>query len=838
MLTTGQLDFYCLYELASFGYQNLKIMKKLLLITFFGLIIFSSEGQVSGIVKDATGQPMSHVNALLLQVSDSSLVTGGLTNLEGVFLLEAKEAGQFFVKVSFVGFADQFSEPITLSQGNKSIDLGTFTLVEEAQSLDEVTITAQKILVEQIPEGKVLNIQNSVLTKGSTALQVLERSPGIVLDRRNNVLTLNGQQGTLVMINGRTMRMSQADLINMLSGMTADNIESIELLTNPSARYDADGGAGIINIKLKKNRGEHTQGSVSAGLGYGWSGKETLSANLSTSLGENRIYATYAYNRDNTISNWHAIGTADNPFFGFGGFDFQSETTNNQRSHNINLGLERDLNESWVLGGNLMLNPSNQQMRTHNFGLFDYEQADNFVQDIVIEQEVQINNFNANAYADKSLDGGSLSFSLDYLNYDNSRPSVISSAFLDEDGNPLDFNNPQYATSNRGESQTKINLGVAQIDFSKQLNDKLSFGTGLKNSYSSTENEAFVQRREDQQWVTDELSVSNQNISENIIAGYVTATYNLDSLTSLSTGLRYENWTRDYGDPELDGSFGRLFPSAFLSRKLSDKSSLQLAYNRRVTRPTFNDLASFVVYNNPVSVFTGNPLLQPTITDNFRLGWQIGSVNLDLVYTNEENPIVGFQQVEREDGLATAITPQNLDYQRTWLIQTNIPINVNSWWSANVGGSAGTRKFRVLHTAEQVEKRFLSLNLYGSTTILLPKDISLELSGFFNGDGFYGTMDSEEFGTLNAGLKRNIGNHGTLQFTVTDVLQTMRYRNQMGGLTREAFNSNFVVDFYPESNRNRIFRLTYTRSFGNGNTKGRRGRGATDLEEKSRLANN
>jgi len=813
-------------------------MKNFLLITLFSLFTFSLRGQVTGIVKASDGQAMSHVNVLLLQAADSVLVKGGLTDANGGFNLKANKAGRYFVKVSFVGFTDLTSPLFELEGPQLTLDLGEFVLEEAVQSLDEVTVTAQKILVEQIPEGKVLNIQNSVLTKGSSALQVLERSPGIVLDRRNNVLTLNGQQGTLIMINGRTVRMSQADLINMLSGMSADNIENIELLTNPSAKYDADGGAGIINLKLVKNRGENTTGSVSAGLGHGWSGKETLSANVSTSLGENRVYASYAYNHDNTIYDWHAIGTADNPFFGFGTFDFSSETTNNQRSHNVNLGIERDLNENWVLGGNLMFNPSSQKMRTHNLGIFTYEQALDFNQDITIDQDVQIDNFNANAYVDKSIKGGSLSFSLDYLNYDNTRPSVISSAFLDSDGNPLDFDNPQYATSNRGQSETDINLGVAQFDFSKRLTDKFAFESGLKNSYSSTKNEAFVQRREDNQWITDELSLSNQSISENIMAGYLTTTYSLDSLTSISAGLRYEYWTRDYGNPELDGSFGRLFPSAFISRKLSEKSSLQLAYNRRVTRPTFNDLASFVVYNNPVSVFTGNPLLQPTITDNFRLGWQIGSVNLDLVYTNEENPIVGFQQVEREDGLATAITPQNLDYQRTWMIQTNIPINVNSWWSVNVGGSVGSREFRVTHTAEDVENRYMSLNLYGSTTMLLPADISLELSGYFNGDSYYGTMDSEEFGSLDAGIKRSIGNHGTLQLTVTDVLKSMRYRNQMGGLTREAFNSTFVVDFRPETKRSRVFRLTYTRSFGNGSEKGRRGRGAKDLEEKARLANN
>ncbi len=810
-------------------------MKKLL---FTGLCFFTAlslKAQVTGLIEDTKGEPMAFVNVLLLNATDSSFVSGRLTNMEGHFSLEGKP-GSYLVKTTFIGFREYYSSVFQLT-AEAGLDLGKLVMEEDAQELDGVEVTAQRMRVEQIPEGKVLNIQNSVMTKGSTVLQVLERSPGVVLDRRNNVLTLNGQQGTLVMINGRTQRMSQADLINMLNSMNADNIESIELLTNPSAKYDADGGAGIINIKLSKRTGTGTNGSVSAGFGYGWADKETLSATLNTQLRGVQVFASYAFNHDKTFYNWHGVGHTQNPFFGFGTFDFNSDNINNQSSHNINIGLEKELPSKWTLGGNLMFNPGKQVMRTDNFGIYTYTSIDDFDAVIQIDQEIKVRNLNASFYADKPIEGGSWSFGVDYLNYDNERPSRIVSRFLDQAGGSVDFDNAQYANDNRGESFTDISIGVVQIDFSKALSPRLSLETGVKNSYSFTQNQALVQQLEEGEWVTDASNISNQDIEENITAAYASVSYKIDSLTSLNAGLRYENWMRDYGNPELDGNFGRLFPSLFLSRKLKEHSSLQFAWNRRVSRPSYNDLASFVVYNSPVSVFTGNPLLRSTITDNLRLGWQIKGVNVDLAYTYEDKPIVGFQQVEREGGTSVAITPQNLDYQKSLMFQTNIPIDLARWWTLNIGFNTGLREFRVLHTREQVEKRYMAFDFNANSTINLPWGVDMELSGFFNGDNYYGTMDAKGFGMLNAGFRKELGkNGGSLQLAVTDLLKTMRYSNITGGLTREAFDSYAEVNFYPESKNYRIFRLTYSRNFGSG--KGRAERQSKSAEEKARINQN
>lgn len=813
-------------------------MKKLIFLMLCCCTVLPLKAQVTGQVHDEQGEPMAFVNVLLLNPQDSSFVQGTLTDTQGQFSLEPADEGSYIIRLTFIGFKHQYA-PVFRWSGKGELQLVTLVMEEDTQELEGVEVTAQRMRIEQIPEGKVLNIQGSVMTKGSTALQVLERSPGVMLDRRNNVLTLNGQQGTLIMINGRTQRMSQADLINMLNSMNADNIESIELLTNPSAKYDADGGAGIINLKLARRTGTGTSGSLSASFGYGWADKESLSATLNTQLRGVQVFASYAFNHDKTFYNWHGVGHTQNPFFGYGTFDFNSDNINNQRSHNISIGLEKELASGWNLGANLMFNPGKQVMRTDNFGIYTYTSIDDFDADIQIDQEIKIKNLNASFYADKEVEGGSWSFGADYLNYDNQRPSRIVSAFMDEQGNPVDFDNAQYANDNRGESLTDISIGVVQVDFNKQITPKFSIETGLKNSYSFTQNQALVQQLEEGQWVTDASNISNQDIEENITAGYMSLAYTIDSLTSLNAGLRYENWQRDYGDAELDGSFGRFFPSVFLSRKLKENSSLQFAWNRRVTRPSYNDLASFVVYNSPVSVFTGNPLLRSTITDNLRLGWQTGGVNLDLVYTHEDKPIVGFQQVEREGGTSVAITPQNLDYQKSFMLQTNIPIDIAPWWTFSMGINTGLREFKVLHTRKPVVKQYLVFDFNANSTINLPGGVSMELSGFFNGDHYYGTMDAKGFGMLDMGFKKDLKrNGGTIQLAITDVLKTMRYSNITGGLTREAFDSYAEVDFYPESKNNRIFRLTYSRSFGNSQGKGRKERKSKSEEEKARIIQN
>ncbi|MDW7691461.1 TonB-dependent receptor [Flammeovirgaceae bacterium SG7u.111] len=794
--------------------------------------------QVQGKIYDNKGTSLPYTNVILMNATDSSFVKGSVTDPSGNFLINNIPNGKYFLSISSIGYRKMFTNTFFINTETKAKTFDDLSLEEEATYLEGVEVRAQKVMVEQNPEGMVVNVENSIMTKGSSALQLIERSPGVVLDQRNNTLTLNGQSGTLIMINGRPVRMSAEEITNLLKGMSADNVQKIELLTNPSAKYDADGGAGIINLVLKKNESQGTNGSASVSFGYGYGQKETVSLNLNHRTGNTNYFGTYAFSNDDTYSNWRGIGTSVMSVFdGKTAYDFKSQTEQNNKSHNLQLGMEREMSESLFAGATLMYNHS--VIKNDVLNEADYW----FANDPFMSAQININgqntwdNLNATFYAEKTFSEKSkLKLDADYLYYSNNYPTVVYNEFFDENGQPFDPSNAVFVENNRGESGTDIQIGVLKMDWEKTLNDKINIETGVKGSYSETSNFAIIEEARDGEWGLDPRNKTESQIDEIIGAAYASLYYSLDSNTNITLGARYEHWTRDFGDPALDQNSGKLFPSLFINRKLTSNTSLQFVYNRRISRPSYNDLAANLTYNSPTSVLAGNPYLQPTIADNLRLSYLIKDINIALVYTHETNPIVRYQVSELKDTELAVIAPQNMTYQKNFALQTNIPLQLFSWWSVNVGGSVGIREFQLSHTKEQVVKDYFAYNTYGSNTFSLPFNITAEISGFYNSDHYYGSMKAQGFGQMNIGLKKNLkDNKGSFQFSITDVFETMQYENELGTLTEEAYNSQFNVIFRPESGDTRIYRLTYSKTFGNTKLKGKKQRQGGSNEEKSRV---
>ncbi|WP_157638089.1 TonB-dependent receptor domain-containing protein [Flexithrix dorotheae] len=807
-----------------------------LVLFFFSIAV--SMAQVSGKIKDINGEPLPFTNVVLIQAQDSTFVKGVVSDLDGHFRIDNIPHGNYFLSLSSIGYLKKYTTAFTI---NEAHSVQTFDEVEldiEATYLEGVEIQAQKLMVEQKPEGMVVNVENSIMSRGSTALQLIERAPGVILDQRNNTLTLNGQNGTLIMINGRPIRMSSEEITNLLKGMSADNVQKIELLTNPSAKYDADGGAGIINLVLKKNDTQGTNGSVSASLGYGYGAKEMVSLNLNHRKGNTNYFGTYAFSNDNTYYSWHAIGTSNNPVFGGeNAFDFQNQTEQKNNSHNLQLGMEKELSNTFFVGTTLLYNHSVSKSDIQNMGKNWFTNSPYINTQIKINGQNTWDNLNGTLYAEKNLkDQSKLKFDADYLYYKNNYPTFVQNAYYDEQGNPIIPPFEVFAKQNRGESSTDINIGIAKLDWEKDINNQLKLETGVKGSYSVTNNFAIIEESQTGDWTNEPRNSTSSEIDETIGAAYASLSYALDTNTQINLGIRYERWARDFSDPELDQDNAEFFPSLFINRKLTPVTSLQFVYNKRISRPSYNDLAANLTYNSPTSVFAGNPLLKPTITDNFRLSYLIKDVNVSLVYTYESNPIVRFQNSSLDESDLTVIAPQNMKYQKSFALQTNIPLQLFTWWSVNFGGSIGFREFQMEHTKEQIVKDYFAYNTYGTSTFSLPFDITAEVSGFYNGDHYYGSMKVKGFGQLNIGLKKDLNNDkGSFQFSITDVLQSMMYQNQMGTLTEEAFNTQFVVKFKPESGNNRIYRLTFTKSFGSTKVKGKKERQNESSEEKSRV---
>ncbi|WP_298342642.1 TonB-dependent receptor [uncultured Algibacter sp.] len=804
------------------------------ILAVFGFA-FNASSQITGTIIDEKGVGIAYANITLHPKDKTQFLTGVISDEDGKFKLDIPTEGEFTVQISLLTYKTWVSELFVVSSLPYQHNFPPILLVEDVTELDGVLIRGQQKLIQRTQEGSVINVQASVMTQGSTALQVLERSPGVILDPYNNTFSLNGKSGTLVMINGKAQRIPTADLIAMLNGMSADNIEKIELLTNPSARYDVDGNAGIINIVTIKNETLGIRANINLSAGYGEGPKQTTGLSLNYGGEHATLFGSYNFSYDETYSGFRGVGLTEIPVLGGRtNIDFTSSTQQTNRNHNLNLGYEYQLYKGASLGATVVFNKSSPLVRTRNLGLYD------FTTDPFLEAQIRLNghgnlkNLTSSMYFEKVGEHNSFNITGDYINYNSETPNQVNSQYFDENGEAFQPQNEIYTNGNRGFNKTDINVGVLKLDYKHTINENTSVEGGIKGSLSKTVNDARIEILQGENFVTDDRFISTIENTETIGAAYVLSDYSFTETLKMQLGLRYEYWDQAFGTSTLDRSFGKLFPSFFITHSFSDTTALNFAYNKRITRPNYSELASFLVYNGPTSVFSGNPQLLPAITDNISITYNNKSFSISLLASNENNPIARFQITRNAQSNVAVIAPVNMEYQQNIDVQTNIPIRIFHWWNINVNGTLGVRRFRILHTDERITQNYLHYNFNGSQTLLLPANFSVEVSGWYNSRHFNGSSRNEGFGVINAGLKKEFKNGSSLQFAVADIFESLDINFKIGTLTREAFGDVFNGTYSPESGFSRIFRVSYTYPFGNKKVKEAKGKSGAD-NEKSRM---
>lgn len=798
-----------------------------------------AQSKISGKTTDADGNPIPYANVLILSQRDTSFVKGDMANASGEYAIDVKP-GHYILRYSAMGFRTFESPAFLLTVSGKNF--GNLVMEDEAQQLEEVVVQAEKPLFQQQIDRTVVNVRNSVLTRGSSALQVLERSPGVMVNRQNNSFALNGKSGVTVMINGKLMRLSGEQLIIMLNGMNADNIEKIELLTTPPAKYDADGSAGMINIVLTKNEEYGTKGSFSLTGGYGKGAKGVTSINLTHNTGRINVYSAYSFSYDQSHSDWYADADQDVPVMGGAQHvDFWNTNKPTYKNHNATIGIDATLSARTTVGSRITYNNSFSSSDIFNRGEYNIQPDSFLLMLTAIDGVNRWRNTMTNLYLERTIsDNEQLNIDFDYLQYSNDSPTEVFTGFYGREGNAIGTDDGSFPTRQRGFAGTPIRVGVFKVDYVKKLSDKMKMETGVKGTYTRSSSLSGIESRVDGEWVSSPRTLNDIVMHEIIGGAYGSFNWQVNSSTNLVMGLRYE-----YSDTQMnaekeanriDRRLGKIFPSLFLSHKLNDKSDLQFSYTKRIGRPTYNDLASFITYNDPISVFTGNPALKPVITQNIKLGYNYHGYSFSVLISRDENPIAFGQLVESPERDLMYVGPQNLKYQNNISFQGNLPVKVFSWWNINTGFSTGMRQFELLHTKQQLKKTYFTYSFYGSNTITLPKDFSLEISGWYNGLSYNGSIRVDGFGMLNAGIKKDLKNNlGSFQLSVSDLLKSLTIDSYFGHLTQEAFSVKSHVIYNTESARARIVKLTYTKSFGNNKVKGQRQRSIGSKDERDRI---
>lgn len=761
------------------------------LLLLFICLSQTAFGQLSGKLVTAASQPVPFANVILLK--DSTIIRTTLTDENGIYRIDGITPGKYILRFSGLGY---HTTDFPVADLTNRTDI----IAENTKVLGEVVVKGDKPLIQQQPDGMVVNVENSVLTKGSSVLSVLERSPGVMIDEHNHNISLNGKTGVIVMLNGKLVRMTVEQVITLLSSMPADNLEKIELLTTPPSKYDAEGSAGMINIVVKKNKLMGTSGSLTLTAGYGKREKGSGSINLARNTGKVDLYAAYSFSRDKgyggfTGEGYQFLPSADNTMR----FKFANLSKPVTNSHNVTVGTDVVLNPAVTIGASVNYNNSRNNTWVNNRGEYAIKPDSFFIIDSYGNNINRWRNLTTSGY----IKGKNLSLDIDYLNYNNSNPTSVISTYYDKAHNIL---NPVFTPLNRGFSATKIQVGIIKADYTKQFNTNLKLETGVKFTLTDNVSISGIESYEDGKWKRSTETFNNVTMREGIGAAYAS----LNILSNIAVGLRYE-YSRTKMNNNVDRKLGKLFPNISYTKKLNEQSEIQLSYTKRISRPSYNDLASYFFYIDPFAVFTGNPLLKPTITNNFKIGYNLQQYTFSLLLSHDEHPIVGAQLTKSPNGQLVYISPQNVSWQRNLTFQTTLPFKVNNWWNMSYSLTGGWRQFKLDYTVHPTEKTYFYYSLNFSQTFRLPAEFIFELSGWYHGPSYYGTIKNDARAMINAGVKR-----GNFQLSVADIFRIGAFHTYFGRLTEEIFQSYNHVTVKPESSYSPVIKLSYSRTFGGG----------------------
>ncbi len=799
----------------------------------FGMTVGAIHAQsgITGRVSDETHQPVSYANVLLLSASDSLLVKGGISNDDGSFVINGLAPGNYLLKIMMVGYTDHDSEAFTIGKEDGAIDFGEVVLHGDAVLMDEVQVVAKKALFEQKMDRMVVNVASSITLSGTNVLEVLERSPGVLVNRQSNTISLSGKSGVIIMINGRVNYMPAEAVTQLLAGMSSDNIERIEIMTTPPAGMDAEGNAGYINIILKTNLGDGFNGGYAFGAGYGKGAVGNASLNFNLREGKTNFFGDYSYlheSQDQTFEFYRSILLNNEQIE----TETKSDRFPDRNNHMARLGVDYQVNDKLIIGGLLSGYDTKWVMDATNVA--------NLTSDGVLDTIITIDNHELNQWKNLSGNlnlqysfsaGQKLSVDADYLWYEDNNPTAYNNHYTDGEGNFL------FENYTRSSKVTPINIKVGKIDYMTPIGKKIKMETGIKGTASNFTNDVSVEYSDDgQRWVEDPALTAKYNLDESIAAAYLSLEAPIDEKTDIKAGLRYEYTDSNLGSETeqdiVDRQFGSFFPSVFLSRRFDESNTINLNYGRRITRPTFNDMAPFVIFLDPYTFFSGNPAVQPAISNNFELNYSYKSALISLKYGIEDSTIANYQSTIIEGTNNQLIYTENLKQMQVYSLTFSFPLTPVKWWNMYYNVSSAWQEAQKYDELGLQSYASGNLSAYTSQTFTLPRSFTFEITGMYVSGGLFGIFQMKPFGSVNLGLQKKFGEQGgLLRLGFDDIFNTMPYRDELNLEEQQQYFSSRLQFTQP------TIKLTYTRNFGNQKVQGSRKR-ETGAEEERRRVNN
>lgn len=781
------------------------------LIPFFFLLFYllslsEIKGQqtISARITNAADLPVEYANVLLYSAKDSIFKKGTISDAKGIFNLKISQPAEYYLQVSALNHLTFHSSIFRVTDSGHNFSVTKIRLTDLTTDLQIIEVTAQKQLFEQKLDHLRVNVADNLTLNNGNALTVLSSAPGVELDEGQQIISLNGNNGVKIAINGKIRPVPFSVVLELLRSISSENIQNIELYALAPARFDAEGTGGVININLKKNPKDGLNGSYALGFSYGQRPKANLSTSINFNKNRFNLYASYAVRR---LLNTQTI-IYDRNFQTNGNQTNIKNTNLNDRDwwlNNLSVGADYRVSEKTRIG---MVIQGYHRFTDTNARNTSKKTVDNILTEefalIINEKNTwQHGAINLN-FEQKISDQSTLNFDLDYLKYSNDNPSNYLTNRINPDGSR------EMEPTVFIEKDLPIEIFVAQINQDFKIGQKGRLETGVKGTHSNFFNDTEVTREISGDRITDPDFSQTYKQKESIFAAFASLRLPLNAALDGKFGLRYEYTNLDFQtqtQPQRKSNYDNLFPSIYLSYKMTEKQKLSISYNRRISRPSFNQLAPFVTFLDPQTLYTGNENLVPAISNLFKADYNLSRYIFTLQYTTISNDIFQYQPIFNGATEVQTFTSLNIPQVESYSLQISLPFEVNPRWSMQyrISGFYEKTKF-----AEDIE----SLNTSGFTffstqRIKIKEGLSLTLSGNYKTPNYYGLLKVRSRGTLNMGLQKVFkGRGGSLGFSVRDILKTNNWESDTFiPALNLAQTSVFDVE-------NPVFSISYRNTFG------------------------
>lgn len=720
------------------------------------------------------------VTVALLKANDSMLVKASATDKEGYFSIENIKDGNYRIMSTAVGHRKKYSEIFTAKGEN--IEVGTITLNQEARSLKEVAVLSKKPFIERKIDKTVINVDASILSAGGSAMDILEASPGVSVDKDGNI-SLKGKSGVNIMLDGKPAYLSGLQLANYLKNMPASALDQVEIMTNPSSKYDASGNSGIINIKTKKNKVKGFNGNVSSSYSQNISFFTNNSVNMNYRNGKLNVFGNYSYAQRNNyhdlyiLRNFRNTSTKQLETI----FDQQTFMKRKSENHEVKLGVDFYADKKTTLGvvfsGSFAPTQNSSDNQTFLEDQFAHKDSSLFSRSNDKSRFVN-KGLNINFRHTFDSTGKELTADIDYITFNQSGLQLFNNDYFN-----ADLSQRKTSTILRGSLPSDIKIYSGKIDYSLPLKKGAKLETGFKSSYVTTDNNAIYDNFTNGGWKSDYGKTNHFLYNENINAAYINYNKQIKKW-GFQSGLRMENTIatgHQLGNQvNHDSSFKRnytgLFPTVFISYEANKSNTFSTSFGRRIDRPNYQDLNPFYYFLDDYTYQVGNTQLKPQYTNAIEFSHTYkGFLTTTLNYSNTKDVFTQvFKQITSER--KTFVTQDNIATKRNIGISVSAYFPIGKVWTTNIYGNVVNDKYNGTLSGGPltIEGTVFTTNV--SNQFKFKKGWSADLSGWYRSKGIEGQIVANPMWQVSSGVQKEIlKKKGTLKLSIRDIFNSQHF---------------------------------------------------------------